>query len=77
MDRKDRSVHYHIRCGGILLPDFESFNTRVDAEAGAQVLACPGETYTIEEHGENCQRCQDAMNAESAHGGAQVYREPE
>ena len=72
MDRKE-IIHYHIRWAQIPLLDFESFNTRVKAEAAAQVLARPGETHTIEEHGEGCQRCRDAKSERDA----QVYREPE
>jgi hypothetical protein len=64
MDRKE-TVHYHIRWAQIPLLDFESFNTRLEAEGAAQVLARAGETHTIEEHGEGCQRCRE------------VYREPE
>jgi hypothetical protein len=76
MDRKE-TIHYHIRWSQIPLLDFESFNTRVDAEAGAQVLARPGETYTIEEQGDGCQRCRDAAKEKSERDVAQVYREPE
>ena len=53
MDRKDGSVHYHIRWAEIPLLDYESFNTRVEAEAAAQVLARQSEKYTIEEQGKN------------------------
>jgi len=59
MDRKDRSVHYHIRWAQIPLLDYESFNTRVEAEAAAQVLERQGEKHTIEEQGDGCQRCRD------------------
>ncbi len=76
MDRKDGSVHYHIRWAGIPLLDFESFNTRVEAEAAAQILARRGETYTTEEYGEGCQRCRDGAKAKSERD-AQVYRAPE
>jgi coenzyme F420-reducing hydrogenase beta subunit len=77
MDRKDASVHYHIRWTQIPLLDWESFKTRVEAEAGAKILARQGETYKIEEHGEGCQRCRDATKAKSTPGTAQAYREPE
>lgn len=75
MDRKE-TIHYHIRWAQIPLLDFESFNTRVQADAAAQVLARPGETHAIEEHGEGCQRCRDAEK-EKSEREAQVYREPE
>jgi hypothetical protein len=77
MDRKDGKIHYHIRWAQIPLLDWESFTTRVEAEAGGQILARRGETYTIEEYGEGCQRCRDAEKAKSTHGTAQLYREPE
>jgi len=77
MDRKYGSVHYHIRWAGVPLLDYESFNTFVEAEAAVQVLARQGETYTIEEHGEVCQRCRDTTKAKSERDAAQVYREPE
>ena len=70
MDRNDGSVHYHIRWAQIPLLDFESFNTRVEAEAAGQILAGQGETYTIEEHGEGCQRCWDVAKAKSTHAAA-------
>jgi hypothetical protein len=75
MDRKE-TIHYHIRWTQIPLLDFEFFNTRVEAEAGAELLARPGEKYTIEEQGDGCQRCRDTTKAKSEHD-AQVYREPE
>jgi hypothetical protein len=76
MDRKGPQIHYHIRWAQIPLLDFESFDTRLEAEAAAQVLARPGETHTIEEHADGCQRCRDAAKAKSERN-AQVYREPE
>jgi hypothetical protein len=60
-------THYHIRWAQIPLLDWESFNTRVEAEAAAQILARLGETYAIEEHDETCPRCQAAMNVKSMH----------
>jgi hypothetical protein len=66
MDRKDGKIHYHIRWAHIPLLDYEPLNTRVEAEAAAQRLAGPGETYSIEEHGEGCQRCRDAAKAKNA-----------
>lgn len=50
-------VHYHIRWAQIPLLDWEAFKTRVEADAAAQLLARLGETYTIEEQAEGCQRC--------------------
>jgi hypothetical protein len=63
MDRKDGSVHYHIRRTGIPLLDWESFKTRVQAETAAQLLVRLGEKYTIEEQGDGCQRCRDTAKA--------------
>jgi hypothetical protein len=73
----DRKFHYHIRWAQIPLLDYESFNSRVEADAAAKVLARRGETYTIEEHGESCKRCWNAAKAKSADATAKVYREPE
>jgi hypothetical protein len=39
MDRIDGSVHYHIRWAQIPLLDWESFKTRIEADAAAQLLA--------------------------------------
>jgi hypothetical protein len=69
MDRKRGSVHYHVRWAQISLLDWESFSTRVAAERSAKELKRFGETcetYTIEKHDENCQRCRDAREAKSA-----------
>ena len=60
MDRKPETVHYHIRWAAIPLLDYESFNSRVEAEAAAQLLARHGEKYTIEEQGDGCQRCRES-----------------
>jgi hypothetical protein len=76
MDRKE-TIHYHIRWTQIPLLEFESFKTHVEAEGAGQILARPGEAYTIEEHGEGCQRCWDAEKEKSERDAAQVYREPE
>jgi hypothetical protein len=65
MDRKRGSVHYHIRWAQIPQLDSESFSTRVAAERSAKELKRFGETYTIEKHDENCQRCADAAKAKS------------
>ncbi len=77
MDRKTETVHYHIRWAQIPLLDWESFNTRVEAETAAQLIARGNETYTIEEHSEGCQRCRDAAKAKPEDSAAQAYREPE
>ena len=57
MDRKDGIIHYHIRWAQIPLLDWESFNTRLEAEAAAQLLVRRCETYAVEEHGYGCKRC--------------------
>lgn len=64
MDRKDGSVHFHIKWTQIPLLDWERFNTGVEAEAAAKKLARTGETYTVEERGEGCQRCRDGRESE-------------
>jgi hypothetical protein len=58
MDARTEAVHYHIHCVAPL--NWKCFNTRVEAEALAELFAAPGETYAIEEHGQVCQRCMDA-----------------
>ena len=52
--------HYHIRWSGDVL-DFEPFDSRAEAEAGAKQMVRPGETYTIEEHGADCAKCRQLM----------------
>ena len=69
-------THYHIRWAQIPLLDWESFNTRVEAEAAAQILARPGETYTIEEYDETCPRCRAAMTRLPSSEGAAAARGP-
>jgi hypothetical protein len=49
--------HYHIRWSTRPILDWEPFKTHAEAEAVAQQLVCFGETYGIEEFGENCARC--------------------
>jgi hypothetical protein len=63
---RNETVHYHIRWAQIPLLDWEPFNTRSDADSAAQLLARLAEKYTIEEHGEGCQRCREARNAKLA-----------
>jgi hypothetical protein len=53
-------LHYHIHWSGKSL-DWESFSTHEEAEKSARQLALPGETYTVEEHGESCPQCQSLM----------------
>ena len=65
MDRKNGSVHYHIKWAQIPLLDWESFKTRSDAEAAAKILARIGEKYNVEELGDGCQRCRDAAKAKA------------
>jgi hypothetical protein len=66
MDRKDGHIHYHIRWARTPLLDWKSFSTQVLAEAAAKLLAHRDETYTIEEHGEGCQRCREAAKKSTA-----------
>lgn len=54
--RRTGGTHFHIRCAGGAL-DWERFDTTSQAETNAQELARCGETYTLEEHGEDCPRC--------------------
>jgi hypothetical protein len=68
----DRQFHYHIRWSRKAALDWESFGTQEEAEAAAGQLMCPGETYTIEEHDETCQRCRDAMKVKSSQASKQT-----
>jgi len=65
MDRKDENHHYHIRWSRVVPLNWECFSTRAEAEASAEQSVLQGETYTIEEHGEECQRCKDAEKGKS------------
>jgi hypothetical protein len=60
-------THYHIRWSGRAVLDWQCFSTHEDAKASARQLVRQGETYTIEEHDETCQRCDAAMKAKSMH----------
>ena len=51
-------MHFHIRWSGAEAMSWERFATRAEAEAAAKERVRPGETYTIEELGEGCTRCQ-------------------
>lgn len=68
MDRKYEAVHYHVRWSLIKTLDWEWFGTRDEAEASAKGLVRAGETYTIEEQRQDCQRCQQVMKVKSAPG---------
>ncbi len=50
--------HFHIRWKGSEAMDWEPFETREEAEEKARQLMRPGESYTIEELGDGCTRCQ-------------------
>jgi hypothetical protein len=65
MDRKDENPHFDIRWSRIVPLNWERFNTRAEAEASANQLLRPDETYGIEEYGEECQRCRDAEKGKS------------
>lgn len=65
MDRKSETFHYHIRWSRVVPLNWECFNTRADAEASAALFVLQGETYAIEENGEECQRCRDAERGKS------------
>jgi hypothetical protein len=58
--------HYHIRWSQIPVLDWESFSTLEAAEAAAELLARPGEKYTIEKRDEGCERCRDAAKSKAA-----------
>ena len=51
-------THFHIRWSGAQAMHWEPFATREEAEASAKQQMGSGETYTIEELGEGCKRCQ-------------------
>ena len=53
--------HYHIHWSGIDELDWQRFSTVEDAEAGAVQMVRPGETYTIEELDERCERCRGSL----------------
>jgi hypothetical protein len=52
-----KTSHYHIRWSGTAALDWDRFDTRVEAEASAEQLVRPRETYTIEEFDGTCPRC--------------------
>lgn len=51
-------THFHIRWSGSEAMDWEPFTTQEEADASAKKMIRSGETYTIEELGEGCTRCQ-------------------
>jgi hypothetical protein len=59
-------THFHIRWASGAL-DWERFDTTLEAEAGAQQLVRPGETYTLEEYADDCSRC-GALRGKKATG---------
>jgi hypothetical protein len=61
-------LHYHIRWSDKTTLNYECFDTRADAEAGAKELVRRGETYTIEEHDGGCPRCQDMLKTKLSNG---------
>ena len=67
MNRRYASVHYHIRWSRVLKLYWEWFGTRTEAEASAKQLVRGGETYIIEEAGQDCPRCRAAMNLKTDH----------
>lgn len=56
----ENGSHYHIHWTGKAL-DWERFSTSAEAEKSAKQLALPGETFTVEEHGETCPQCMELM----------------
>jgi len=58
--------HYHIRWSGIEELDYEAFRTQQEAEAVAEQLLRPNETYTIEKRDQSCPRCRAALNLKTA-----------
>ena len=68
--------HYHIRWSGKDSLDWERFPSRPDAEVQARQLVRPGETYTIEEHGETCPRCRTRFESSTAYETQEPYLNP-
>lgn len=52
--------HYHIRWSGGVL-DWEVFDSRAEAEAGAKQMVRLGESYVIEEYGADCAKCRSLL----------------
>jgi hypothetical protein len=57
MDGKYGSTHCHIRWSDKATLDWERFATKAEAEKSAKELALPGESFSVEEHGESCPQC--------------------
>lgn len=51
------AAHFHIRWSTKTELDWERFDCRDEAVVSAEELRRPGETCTIEEHGDGCPRC--------------------
>ena len=68
--------HYHIRWAQIPVLDWETFSTRDEAEAAAELLARPGEKYTIVELEDGCQRCRDAAKSKAVSLGHESQQAP-
>lgn len=49
-------IHYHIRWSNSKL-DWQTFANKQEAKKSAEELVRPGEAYTIEEFGDECERC--------------------
>jgi hypothetical protein len=64
MDSHD--LHYHIHWSHKTDLDWARFPTRAEAENNARQLVLPGETYTVEEQGEECPQCMKLMKRISA-----------
>ena len=54
-------VHYHIRWSDSKI-DWQVFNTSEEAQVEAATLVRPGETYTIDEFGDECPKCHAALS---------------
>jgi hypothetical protein len=54
---KPSKTHFHIQWSTKSTLDWATFNTREKAEALAKELVLEGETYSIQERGNSCERC--------------------
>ena len=57
---RERS-HYHIHWSSKKELDWESFDTPQEAESAAKQLVRPGESYSIEQFGDDCPWCQSVL----------------
>jgi hypothetical protein len=55
-------MHYHIRWSDTKV-DWQAFGSPAEADASAENLARPGETYTVEKFEGTCWRCAQFMEA--------------